>query len=99
MLDAVLCENEIGGVIKGSVEAAVQRFPLTRDQYLKSKRSNVPGTSEEGQRIRNQIYDEYALYTKWKDETDKYDVNDIVLALLQQPLPKLFSSGKPIILN
>jgi len=37
-----LIENEIGGVIQGSLSAAIARRPLNRDEYLKEKRSNIP---------------------------------------------------------
>lgn len=51
-------ENEIGGVIMGSLEAALKKSPLTRDEYISNKRSNVSGDSEEGRAKRHAIYDE-----------------------------------------
>lgn len=55
-------ENEIGGVICGSLEAAVQKQPLDRDSYLRAIRSNVSTDTKEGVAKRHNIYDEYEKY-------------------------------------
>lgn len=82
MEDIILIENEIGGVIMGSLTAALSGAPLTRAQYLDEKRSNVPNDTEEGQNIRMRIYDEYEHYMAAKMGTGKYDINDTVLRLI-----------------
>eukprot|EP00977_Amphora_coffeiformis_P013898 scaffold3784_cov174-Amphora_coffeaeformis.AAC.3 len=86
-------KNEIGGVILGSLEAALSREPLTRIQYLSENRSNVPIDTEQGQNNRSTIYAEYELYRKWKIEKAKYDVHDVVLELIRSGLEdELFRS-------
>lgn len=95
-----LADNEIGGCILGSLDAALQGDPLSRQQYLQEKRSNVPNNSEEGRSNRNLIYDEFEKYQLFKSETGKklYDINDIVLRLLESvrngTLSEIFQSGK-----
>lgn len=94
VVDIHLCENEIGGVICGSIDTAIQRAPLSREQYLLTKRSNITNKSCDGEQQRNDMYDLYLQYCTWKNESDKYDINDIVLALLQITWDQKFSSGK-----
>lgn len=93
-LEAHVIRNEIGGVITGSLEAAIKKVPLNRQEYLESKRSNISNKSTEGLQKRNLVYDEYEKYTKWKIANTTYDVGDVVLRLLQQDLDQIFSSGK-----
>jgi hypothetical protein len=89
-----LLENEIGGVIMGSVAAALQQKALTREQYLADKRSNIPNKTEEGRKKRNLVFDEYESYSKWKSTTRRHDIHDAVLRLLGQERQQLFASGK-----
>ena len=90
-----LIENEIGGVILGSLEAALTKEPLTQSQYLSENRSNVPNESEQGRNDRSAIYLEYERYRKWKMEEDKYDLHDVVLELIRSGVKdELFRSGK-----
>jgi AAA domain len=93
-IDLRLCENEIGGVIGGSVEAAMQGSPLNKEQYLATKRSNVSGKSLDGQNLRSNIFDVFELYAEWKRENDKYDLDDVVLMLLRRKWQIIFSSGE-----
>lgn len=93
-IDKDLMENEIGGVISGSIDAARQGAPLSRDQYLTTKRSNIDNKTEQGQRDREIVYEEYKRYSNWKRNTSKYDWNDVLLCLLQKQWPVLFSAGK-----
>jgi hypothetical protein len=93
-VDANLAENEIGGVIMGSLESAVQGAALSRDQYRQSKRSNVPNDTQEGLATRNLIYDEYERYARWKRDFKKFDQNDVVARLLKENIAQLFGSGK-----
>lgn len=89
-----LLENEIGGVIMGSVAAAQQQKALTRDQYLIDNRSNIPNKTEEGRKKRHLVYDEYGKYSDWKKSANKYDIHDVVLRLLEGEKQQLFASGK-----
>eukprot|EP00977_Amphora_coffeiformis_P003494 scaffold655_cov162-Amphora_coffeaeformis.AAC.15 len=84
MLEPELVENEIGGVIVGSLVAGQQAAPLTREQYQEDVRSNVGRGTDSDERLRDKIYDEYEQYRAWKGETIRYDVGDIVLRLLQE---------------
>jgi hypothetical protein len=93
-IDPVLAENEVGGVITGSLDAAEQRGPLSRAQYLENKRSNIENETDGGRSLRNIVFDEYERYSVWKRETKKYDINDVVLRLLQTKWEVIFSSGK-----
>lgn len=92
-VDPHLVENEVGGVISGSVDAAVQCAPLSLEQYLSTKRSNVENLTEIGRAERNLFYDEYERYVAWKRETGKFDMNDVVLRLLKEPWKVIFSAG------
>ena len=92
-MDPHLVENEIGGVITGSVDAALQSAPLSRTQYLATIRSNIENKSDAGRSERNRVYDEYERYVAWKRAATKFDMNDVVLRLLQEDWPVLFSAG------
>jgi hypothetical protein len=94
VIEAHLLENEIGGVIMGSVTAAEQQMPLTRSQYLTDKRSNIQNKTDEGIRLRNLVFDEYEGYSSWKYSNRSHDMSDIVLRLLSAKREQLFSAGK-----
>jgi hypothetical protein len=97
-IEPQLIENEIGGVITGSLVAAQQGGPLTEDQFLADRRSNISNKTQQGRQSRALVYDEYKRYTKWKLEAGKFDLNDAVLRLLKPGAKdrpeQLFSSGK-----
>lgn len=87
----------LGGVITGSLEAAIQKEPLSLQQYLETKRSNVPNHSEEGKNTRKRIYEEFKKYSSWKTDSGNYDMGDVVLRLLQlDGTPEFFYSGKQL---
>lgn len=90
-----LIENEIGGVIMGSLKAAKKKSSLSRDDYLSEKRSNVSDT-QEGLTQKQLIFDEYERYRKWKVTNEKYDVNDIVLRLISMKREQIFESGEAL---
>jgi hypothetical protein len=90
-----LVENEIGGVIVGSLRAAQVGRALTRVEYLSDKRSNVDNTTEQGCQLRERVYDEYELFAKWKKGLGGIcDIHDVVLRLLKADMDQLFQSGK-----
>jgi hypothetical protein len=91
-----LVENEIGGVILGSLTAGLKMEPLSRDEYLKEIRSNITNKTEEGLHRRRDVYDVFEDYQKWKYQrkTNTHDVNDVVLMLLKEPISEIFDSGK-----
>lgn len=90
-----LVENEIGGVIVGSLLAAQAGRALTRAEYLCDKRSNVDQKTERGCQLRERIYDEYERFAKWKKEQGGLlDTNDVVLQLLKADMGQIFQSGK-----
>jgi len=93
-MDPHLVENEIGGVISGSIDAALQGTPLNRVQYLATKRSNIENKSEAGQAERSPVFDECERCAAWKKANSKFDMNDVVLRLLQEEWPVTFSAGK-----
>ncbi|CAB9513161.1 polymerase alpha-associated DNA helicase A [Seminavis robusta] len=93
LMEPQLIENEVGGVIMGSLPAAKQKAPLGREEYLVDKRSNISNKSTEGKRLRELVYDEYTKYVSWKRETSKFDIADVVLRLLKENLPQVFSSA------
>ena len=97
-IEPQLIENEIGGVITGSLAAAEQKGPLTEEQYLADRRSNISNKTQQGRQSRAVVYDEYRRYTIWKLEAGKFDLNDVVLRLLKprskERPEQLFSSGK-----
>jgi hypothetical protein len=65
-LEPSLVENEIGGVILGSLRAAQAGRALTRAEYLSDKRSNVDNKTDQVCQLRERVYDEYQLVAKWK---------------------------------
>jgi len=88
-VDASLVENEIGGVILGSLAAAIKQEPLSRAEYLDEQRSNIPKDTADGQRTRALVYNEYEKYRLWKLENgNAYDTNDIVLRLIREACGK-----------
>ena len=94
VIEPHLLENEIGGVIMGSVIVAQQQKPLTRSQYLTDKRSNIQNKTENGRQLRNFVFDEYEGYSCWKKKSGCHDMNDMVLRLLREERGQLFSAGK-----
>lgn len=93
-VESSLIENEIGGVIKGSLNAAIKKRPLSEVEYLEEKRSNIATKTEDGRRKRQLVYKDYILYERWKKERDTYDIADIVLQLLKlQITDELFLSA------
>jgi hypothetical protein len=89
-----LVENEIGGVIVGSLRSALERTPLTKEMYLEERRSNVPNDTDEGRETRNRIYDEFKSYEDWKNQNNRYDIGDIVLRLIREGgSEEVFQSG------
>ena len=86
LIESTLIENEIGGVIMGSLNAACNKRPLTREEYLKEIRSNVSNHDNEGQRKREKIYIEYENYKKWKLKENVFDLHDIILRLINENL-------------
>lgn len=93
LVEESLVENEIGGVIMGSLCAAKESRSLTIDEYMIDKRSNVTIGSQEGKQTRKYIYELYLEYTGWKKESSRYDMNDIVLTLLNNELGCHFDCG------
>jgi hypothetical protein len=89
-----LIESEIGGVIVGSLAAAEKRAPLSREEYLADKRSNIGRSTERDMKTREYVYEKYEDYSRWKAENDLYDVGDVVMRLLQEKWKQCFSSGK-----
>lgn len=89
-----MVENEVGGVICGSIDAALQCAPLSREQYLTTIRSNIDNKTERGCKERHLVYDDYERYAAWKNENGKFDVSDAVLRLLKEPWKVVFSAGK-----
>jgi hypothetical protein len=84
-VDPALVESEIGGVILGSLAAALKGEPLSRAEYLGEIRSNIPNDSADGARTRNLVYDVYEKYRVWKLARDEaYDTNDIILRLIRE---------------
>jgi hypothetical protein len=78
-VDRVTLENEIGGVILGSLESSILRRPLTWQEYERTHRSNLGKDST----TRRLIYDQYMLYEEWKRENNHFDINDLVLEIIQ----------------
>ena len=79
-----LVENEIGGVILGSLRSAELRRPLNWDEYKDDRRSNVTNKDGAGSIARRVIYDQYEFYDQWKRDCDRFDINDVVLELLKK---------------
>ena len=78
----------------GSLVAGMQKLPLSREQYLMEKRSNVSAKTMEGIETRHSVYDEYEKYDRWKKDNKKVDFNDVVLRILKANPMHIFSSGK-----
>ena len=93
-MDPQIVQNEIGGVIMGSLDAAVLRRPLNLGEYLDNKRSNISNRTLDGKEQRISVYEEYRQYREWKLGKNAYDLADVVLRLLDRALPQHFSSGK-----
>jgi hypothetical protein len=94
LMEPHLLENEIGGVIMGSVLAGQMGVALNRERYLVDKRSNIQSKTEEGRKQRNIVFDEYERYKEWKTTGGKYDIHEAVLRLLTEKPEQLFASGK-----
>ena len=92
-VDSHLVQNEIGGVITGSLEAATSRRPLSRSQYMTSKRSNLPKNKFDGSQTRSLIYDIFVEYQDWKKQHRRYDSGDVVLRLLHEDWKHGFAMG------
>lgn len=89
-----LTENEIGGVILGSLRSGINTQPLDRDEYLEEKRSNVTNKTERGRYTRNAVYNEFEKYQTWKNLEGKSDINDVVLRILKDSnLSQIFDSA------
>lgn len=82
-IDPTLVENEIGGVIMGSLKAAELRRPLKWEEYEMHSRSNVSRKDLEGSSSRRLIYQQYRLYNDWKSQNGRFDINDLVLEILK----------------
>ena len=93
-VESHLIESEIGGVIMGSLEAAISNSPLSRNDYLGTKRSNIGRSTKQDMVTREYIYDQFEQYSKWKSDNMFYDQGDIVMRLLEENWPQLFSAGK-----
>ena len=93
-IEEKLCENEIGGVILGSLASGIKKCPLNREEYLEEKRSNITNKTKDGKSKRNTVYNEFENYKKWKVQRNLYDMNDVVLMLLNDlSLLQCFDSG------
>ena len=94
-IEQSLVENEIGGVILGSLQSALQASHLSEEQYVEEHRSNVPNKTEQGCRDRKLIYEEFERYRQWKLEEARYDLQDVVLELIKNgTTDELFGSSK-----
>ena len=94
-----LIENEIGGVILGSLSAAKLSRPLLQHEYLAEGRSNIENSTDHDKALRKSIYEEYFRYHEWKIAQNRCDLGDVVLRLLQEDWEQLFSSGEFDILS
>jgi hypothetical protein len=93
-VDITLMENEIGGVILGSLLAALQKAPLTLEQYMAEKRSNIGNSKQDDLERRRDVYKEFIQYQRWKAENKSFDISDIILDILDKDLGVYFESGK-----
>eukprot|EP00804_Cyclotella_cryptica_P026502 CCRYP_008149-RB/>CCRYP_008149-RB protein AED:0.03 eAED:0.03 QI:2292/1/1/1/0.86/0.83/24/285/2253 len=82
-VDIIEAENEISGVILGSIDAALKRRPLSRDEYIENKRSTVSSESQDGMVKRHMIYEQYEKYHKWKTVNARMDRDDVILELIR----------------
>ena len=78
-----LVENEIGGVILGSLSAGIKQRPLNREEYLEEKRSNIPNKLERDRKTRHEVFTEFEKYQNWKLSHKSHDIDDTVLMILQ----------------
>lgn len=83
-IDTRLIENEIGGVISGSLKCAHLCRALKLQEYIEDQRSNVGKDHEYDVALRETIYNHYKSYDTWKKDSHRYDVNDMVLEILQK---------------
>ena len=84
-VDQALIENEIGGVILGSLQSAELCRALSWEEYEKSQRSNISNKdNREGLATRRLIYDHFQLYDQWKRKYGRFDINDLVLEILKK---------------
>ena len=81
--ESQLIENEIGGVIMGSLETVLQLTPLSEEQYLSTKRSNIDNKTSVGIERRLAVYRVFKDYAIWKHQNDLRDNNDRILRLLK----------------
>jgi Superfamily I DNA and RNA helicases and helicase subunits len=90
-LNVQLIENEIGGVILGSLRSAQLCRPLSWTEYKDDKRSNIVADNA----TKHDIYSQYELYKKWKQDHGYFDVYDMVLELIKKlnKKPQQFFSG------
>jgi len=94
VIEERLIENEIGGVILGSLSAGIKQRPLKRNEYYEEKRSNITNKTDSGKAKRASVYDEFEKYRTWKIQRKAGDINDIVLMLLKDPnLMQIFDSA------
>lgn len=82
-VESSLIANEIFGVIKGSLSAAIKERALNEEEYLLEKLSNIENDTDYGNERRRKVYQDYIRYERWKKENNKYDAADIVLQLLK----------------
>ena len=82
-IDPSLIENEIGGVIMGSLRSAELRRPLNWEEYRADCKSNISNKDCAGSATRRGVYDHFILYQKWKKESKRFDINDMVLGILK----------------
>lgn len=70
----------------GSLDSAKLGRPLSREEYVNTKRSYIKTNSSAGKQKRHDIYDEYEKYSRWKMAPSpyKFDLNDIVLRLINK---------------
>ena len=83
-VDLALVENEIGGVILGSLKSAELCRPLKWEEYQDDPRSNVTNKNGKSSTTRRIIYDQYQLYNQWKREWNRFDINDMVIEILKK---------------
>ena len=82
-VDVREAENEICGVILGSLSAAKAGRHLTRDEYI-CERSYIKKDTDAGMKKRHEIYNVFEKYKKWKQANEKFDLSDSVLELIKK---------------
>ena len=75
-------ENEIAGVIQGSLTAALKQRHLSGEEYLEEIRSNIPIKTTAGKKKRERVCQEFLHYQRWKKTEEKCDIGDIILQLI-----------------